>query len=158
LFEFNDGLASLPNLFEFNDGLAQHLQRYKDYRVEIIDSLKRNTAATAEWKRYFQEMCMGALPTWKRFAADQLPGGANFDPAPKLLRTLKITWATNQASEGAIGKHAQTGTGRPNISELTRSSLVASHFNQPLDFLQTLDLTEEARRRGRPADEMAVAG
>ena len=120
------------------------------------------------WNRLFQEdgfddivlakLSSGATAMKEKlvmYASSQLPGGEYWDPDPDIKSALSTIKPTNDLCESILGLNDYLTTAIPNMTQLTRSTMVAVKKNKTMKWLQTLpeaqqdDLTLFAMRKRR---------
>ena len=120
------------------------------------------------WNRLFQEdgyddivlakLSSGATAMKEKlvvYASSQLPGGAYWDPDPEVKSILSTIKPTNDLCESILGLNDYLTTAIPNMTQFTKSTMVAVKKNKTIKWLQTLpeaqqdDLTLFAMQKRR---------
>ena len=89
------------------------------------------------------------------YASSQLPGGAYWDPDPEVKSILSTIKPTNDLCESILGLNDYLTTAIPNMTQFTKSTMVAVKKNKTIKWLQTLpeaqqdDLTLFAMQKRR---------
>ena len=127
-------VCSLQNPFvDLDSRIQAKIDKYRSTGgggVEVIEFSVQDSRDTRFWKKIFKFACNEALPTFKRFYKDQLPGGKHFNPDEKTTQILKRILAVNRPAESAFGQRAHVTSRNPGIGQVTASALVGACANQ----------------------------